>query len=544
MTRIYRMATAQNLLPTMDGFHLLRVVWLLDVLMLILVVWWNRKQAPVAIAPWWLPRPRPSGLSDGRYRLILWLLIALAVALRCLSLNSDLWLDEVLSLVQYVRLDLGEILTDFRDDNQHLLYSALAHASIGIFGESAAAFRLPAMLFGAASIWASAHLARYVFGKNEALLTAALLTLSYHHVWFSQNARAYTMLLFGTVVSTDLLLRALASGNRRYWLAYAVTLAITAWAHLTGVFVAFAHGMILLFIGLRNLRCAHSKSWQWQPFLALGLAAWLTINLYAPVLLQMHQYFSRPSAGSTPGPVAWSKPVWLINEMLHHMGVSLALGWVGLSVSALLGLLGLFHVFKRDRLFTALAIAPVVLTMLALYLLGRSLWPRMFFQELGFLAVITSAGALGAGRFLARVMGRAPGLLQAAPAFLLCLLLALSLPRVYRHPKQDFTGARDYVMAHLQPGDTVLGLHMAGRAYRLYYEPDWPEVDSVRQLDEQRARSSYTWLVLTLPTYIRNAKPELQQELDRKYDVVQKFPGTLGDGDMIVLRSKNRGKSE
>jgi len=537
------MTTAQIVLPTVDGLHLLWAVWLADALILICLAWWNSKYSLVTGRSWWLPESRNSGVSDSRYQIILWFIIVLSIVLRSFSLNSDLWLDEVLSLVRYARHDLGTILTDFSDDNQHILYSALAHVSIGMFGESAAAFRLPAMLFGVGSIWASAHLARYVFGKNEALFTAALLTLSYHHVWFSQNARAYTMLLFGTVVSTELLLRALASGNRRYWLGYAITLAITAWAHLTVVFVALAHGLILLFMGLRNLRSARSQPWQWQPFLSLALAAWLTINLYAPVLLQMYQYFSRPAAGSTPGPVAWSKPVWLINEVLHQMGLSLALGWTGLTMSGLVGLIGLIHVFKRDRLFSVLALAPIAVTVLVLYLLGRSLWPRMFFQEFGFLAAIASVGALGGGKLLAHVIRRSPGLIQTIPAFFLCILLAVSLPEVYRHPKQDFSGARDYVKAHLQPGDTVLGLHMAGRAYQLYYQPDWPEVDAIAQLDEQRSRSGYTWLLYTLPTYIRNANPMLQNKLDREYEIMQKFPGTLGDGVIIVLRSKNRGNS-
>jgi hypothetical protein len=535
------MTTAQLLLQDMDGIILLSAVWLVNGLLVIFLYWWNKRFSLACSLPWWSPANRESTTSDKRYNLILTIMIAVAIALRCYKLNSDLWIDEVLSLVHFVRLDLSELLTYFGSDNHHILYSALAHISVNLFGESAAAYRLPAVLFGVLSIWASAHLVRYVFGKKEALLTAALLTLSYHHVWFSQNARAYTLLLFATVVSTELLLRGLASGRNRYWLAYAAVIAMAAWAHLTTVIIAIAHGMVLFFLGLNYLFTSPTKSWQWQPFLALALAGWLTINIYAPVMPELYQYFNRPGAGSTTGSVAWSKPIWLVSEILHNLGLGLTLGWFSVATVGALGLIGLFCVFKRDWLFPLLALAPVLVSGAILYLLGRSLWPRMFFPEIGFLAAIVAIGVWDAGQLLGRIIRPWPRLVQIVPALLLCILLSVTLPKVYQYPKQDFSGARDYVKANLRPGDNVLGIHMAGRVYHQYYEPGWPEIRTLEQLDEQRADSGYTWVIHTLPGYIKSARPGIQHKLDTEFEVMRKFPGTLGDGVIIVLRSKKRG---
>jgi uncharacterized membrane protein len=47
-----------------------------------------------------------------------------------------------------------------------------------------------------ASIGALYLLGRAVAGPTEALFAAALMTVAYHHVWFSQNARGYSGLLF------------------------------------------------------------------------------------------------------------------------------------------------------------------------------------------------------------------------------------------------------------------------------------------------------------------------------------------------------------
>ena len=78
-----------------------------------------------------------------------------------------------------------------------------------IFGDGPAALRLPAVLFGVASIAALYLFARRVTTVREALVAAALMTVSYHHIWFSQNARGYSALLFWTLVSSWLFARAL-----------------------------------------------------------------------------------------------------------------------------------------------------------------------------------------------------------------------------------------------------------------------------------------------------------------------------------------------
>src|SRR5262249_318850 len=153
-------------------------------------------------------------------------------------LDTCLWLDEVLTLTHYARPALGMILTSFPDQNQHMLYSVLGHISLDCFGESAWALRLPAVLFGVASIWALYALGGRIASRTEALLAAAMMTVSYHHVWFSQNARGYTGLLFFTLLSTWLFVRGLRAGRWPLWGGYAVSVALGFWVHLTMLFVA------------------------------------------------------------------------------------------------------------------------------------------------------------------------------------------------------------------------------------------------------------------------------------------------------------------
>ena len=71
--------------------------------------------------------------------------VAVAAALRLYRLESGLWYDEIVTLVESARRPFIEILTYFPDVNVHPRYSLMAHGSIEAVGESAWSLRLPAL---------------------------------------------------------------------------------------------------------------------------------------------------------------------------------------------------------------------------------------------------------------------------------------------------------------------------------------------------------------------------------------------------------------
>ena len=171
--------------------------------------------------------------------------------------------------------------------------------------------------------------------------------------------------------------------------------------------------------------------------------------------------------------------------------------------------------------------------------LGRNLWPRMFFSEFGFFAAIAVVGALACGQLLCHLLNRQVKIIHHAPVVMIAIFFALSMTKVYQYPKQDFASARDYVRRQVRENDAVVALHMAGQVYRLYYAPEWPEIISVDELNKYKSKQGYTWVLFTLPSYIETAFPVLYKKLENDYEQMKIFPGTLGDGDIIVLRSKS-----
>jgi hypothetical protein len=532
---------ATSLDPAATGARLEQLVagaWFAKALLAFHGVWLfaaaSRLDPASRAAPLWEPPPASRELAGPRANLVFGALLCTAALLRWIGIHGDLWLDEVFALVDYLRLPLGQSVTSYPDDNQHLLYSILAHVTVAALGENAAALRLPALLLGLASLWATLRLASLVVGRREALLVVALLTFSYHHVWFSQNARAYTGLLFATALSTELLLRALWRGRWSLWLAYAVSAALGMGFHLTMIFTIGAHALVVAALGAYRHFPSPGRARPWLGFL---LAGTLTLQLFALLLPQLFDFFLRPSAGVTTAAVPWKSPLWLVAETLR----GLAFGWPGVLAGGILLGAGVWSLWVRAPLATICFALPGALGVVTMIALDRNLWPRFFFNELAFAAIFAVRGACELGSRLATRLGHTGPHWGTALAVAVVTASALTLPRGYRLPKQDFTGAHDFVLRQQRPGDRVVGIDLAGRAYRSYYAPGMPVAHTLEELEALSATEGRTWILYTLGGFIASTRPALWDAIQTRYEEVRAFPGTVGDGAIVVRRSLEKG---
>jgi hypothetical protein len=175
---------------------------------------------------------------------------------------------------------------------------------------------------------------------------------------------------------------------------------------------------------------------------------------------------------------------------------------------------------------------------------GHNLWPRFFFFCMGFALLIAMHGAAEAPRRLGRMAslrGPWPDRAGYALAGLVIAASAVTVPRCYALPKQDFTGAREYVTRRLQPGDAVAVAGLAQHVYPTYYAPSWKVVRSPGDLAALRASATRTFLVYTLPIELRAVHPDLWQTIETEFRVERIFWGTLGGGEVYVS-SDRRGR--
>jgi hypothetical protein len=469
--------------------------------------------------------------SSAEWRLLLALLV-MGIVLRGHELGTGLWYDEIETLVEYARLPLGSIVTTFDSQNQHLLYSVASSAAIHLFGESGWALRLPAAIFGVLSVGALWWFGRTVTNHREALLATALLTFSYHHVWFSQNARGYTALLFWSLLGTGYFI-ALLRNERTGWMnpvLYGLVMALAIYTHVTAVLVVGAHVLVLIVLWLRQP--AMNKAAARPAFWGIVFATSMTLLLYAPVLPQFLRTLLQPSHAVD---TAWKDPFWLLLETLRGLAAGLPGGWIALAGAIVVAVAGLLSYWKQSPVLVGLFILPALLTGAVALGLGHNLWPRFFFFSAGFAVLVAIRGVFTVVRLV-----RVPRAELAATLACGVLILgsAVTLRRAWL-PKQDYLAAADFVRGAEQAGDAVVVVDLTNYPYRHYLQKPWTLVDNVgdlRQIEQQHAR---TWVLYTFPIRLAAAHPDIWSRIQSDYTTQAVFPGTVGGGAIVVMVNRS-----
>lgn len=191
----------------------------------------------------------------------------LAFALRVLRIDyQSLWRDEV-DAVLFASRSLGEALAMFtRVGENGPLYFLGLHGWIGLAGTSEFALRFPSACCGVLAVLLTYRLGRVLLGRAIAFIATLLLAVSPYHVWYSQEAKMYALISFLAPLSLYVLWRAVDSGRRRLWLAWAALMVAFLYIHL------FAAMMLLVsVIWLPLLR--PSRRWRLSPALAIAVVA-------------------------------------------------------------------------------------------------------------------------------------------------------------------------------------------------------------------------------------------------------------------------------
>jgi mannosyltransferase len=464
-------------------------------------------------------------------------LTAVALLVRLRGLNSGLWLDEILSVLESLRTPFPQLLAEFRGDNKHPLYAVLAHSSSVLFGEHPWSLRLPAVLFGTATIPLVYLFGTRVASRWEAFGAAALLALSYHHVWFSQNARGYTMLVFWVLLGTLGLLRALREQKILPWVLYGLISGLGAYTHLTYVFAVIGQAVVVA-MGILGIPRSEAKL-RWKGAAAgYCIAALFTLLLYAPMLGPVLDYFLHRASNlrgiSTPG--------WALIEGLRVLrlgfGIPGAVGAIALIGVAAVGIAGIVSYLRRQPRVGLLLLVPPLVTLAGAFTARGTMYPRFFFGFIGFALLFWMHGAFVIAAWLARRAGwsvLAGARLAAAAAAIIIGVSALSVPLAWRAPKQDFGGAMRFVESTASDAEVIATVDVTSLIYGPYYRRTWRVVRGAADL--ALLRSAHTvWLVYTFPRYLSKYDPAIAATLERECRSAQRFPGTVGDGDVIVCR--------
>lgn len=445
-------------------------------------------------------------ISKKRWDLLLLPILLLGTILRLIRLGQQsFWWDEVYSATLAAK-SLVTVVPRF--GQTPTFYHILLHFWL-YMGRSDAMIRLFSVLSGVATLWAIYLLGKKLLDAKHGLLCAFLMAISPFHIWYSQEARMYSLLILLSTASVMFFIRFLH--RQRGWSGvwWVLTTALALYTHYYAAFILlFQVGFFLLFWPQYRSRLP-------QLILALAAIAVMVIPIFV-LLFSGGRYAAVCAVGAGNNPLqTFSIPYTFF---VFSLGFS-----YGPSISEL----HMSTSWASVRPYLP-QLLPAVLLFAAIFILGlRSL--RRQRKRLIFLLlylVVPIVGASLIALMLPRLSYNVRYVSMALPAYTLLLAGGLLAPKrrlvrwtlivalvivtfvsIYGYYRQDKYAKENYrlaaqiVAADSRVGDVILVTHL--RPFEYYYKGDvairnlfWSPRFYRHMIRRRIGNSQRVWLVI------------------------------------------------
>lgn len=376
------------------------------------------------------------GLELTRPGLVCLTILLLAFGLRVYQLDAQsLWYDEAVS-AQVAAKGLAELTRWTANDIQPPLYYYLLSGWTRIAGYSEWALRFPSAAFGVLTVALLWSAGRRIFRQRDSVLPAALVALlaaaSPLHLYYGQEARMYTQLVFFGTAAGYALWRAIEGRRWQWWAAFVLTALAALYTHYFALFLLVAYGLCaILALATGRTPGAGKLATRWLSLagafalIAIGYLPWL------PAMLTRY----RVDASYWQGELK-------LGEALRHIAISLTVGapetilegdavrwlpWFALALLVALAGLALSSWRRRAALLLVVLVVPVILV-LVLASRNPKFNPRyLMLASPAYLLLLAGGAAAWFERAHGGLARRARPALAALPAVILAPALITSV---------------------------------------------------------------------------------------------------------------------
>ena len=408
------------------------------------------------------PKPRALFAPPSRYTLVILAIFVVGLALRLYALGSEsLWWDEVYAISRMAHPGPLEIIRLSSTDNNPPLFYLLLHYWMPLAGDSAFSVRLPSAIAGALTVLVMYRIGTLLFDRSAGLLAALVLALSAYHLRYAQEARAYGLMVFLTLLSFYFFVRLIKDGGSRYTsIGYVICTALLMYTHFYGVFFVAAQ-IIYVLVSRENLR-------RW---IVLGVALLL---LYVPWVVLLAITVLSPEGAWRSGTTWIPDPTLLdVTQIFQAYSGSVPLT----TLYALLAGYGLFNMIRGDRSATYLLL-PWLLVPIAVPILVSHFYRPMLADR--FTIAASPAFYLLITQGFAGLKRLAPRERRYAQALLVGVVTALSLASITGYysavTKQPWKDVAAYVDENARAGDVVI-FYWAGGLLPFDYYSERPNIE-------------------------------------------------------------------
>jgi mannosyltransferase len=221
------------------------------------------------------------------------LILLLAFGLRMVRLDGQsLWWDEMATAAR-AALPLDAMLDNLLTVRNHVpLYFLLIRLWSGL-GNTGFSLRFFSVLWGVSSVAWIERLGRSVGGRRVGMVAALLLAVSPFHIWYSQEARMYTMVSLCALAGNWFLLRSLQRDSWVNWAGYGISMSAALYTHYLALWVLVAHYTFFA-LHFRSVRRIFVK--------------WLVCSVAMVSLLGIWGAMILPGGGFARAPIGWIAP--------------------------------------------------------------------------------------------------------------------------------------------------------------------------------------------------------------------------------------------
>lgn len=244
---------------------------------------------------------------------MIWIVLFISLILRLIRIDQSLWLDEAINVLAARQMDFWQFVSAYPVGDFHPPgFFAILWIWVSFFGSSEIAVRLPSVFFGVATVYLTYLIGKKIFNKNVGLVAGLLVGTNPLLIFYSQEARMYSLAAFAATLSFYFLIQ-LLSHKKHYFFLYALSVGFLLYSDYLAYLVIPAQ---VVYVYWKEKKDFFKFFWG----LTIGSIPLLPWLMVFPLQLQS----GRETAENVPG---WAKVVG--GGSIKNLGLVLAKTIVG-----------------------------------------------------------------------------------------------------------------------------------------------------------------------------------------------------------------------
>lgn len=195
---------------------------------------------------------------------------------------QSIWIDEICSFKEadpkLSVIDIYKFVKSF-DPHPPFYYISL-HFVFMIFGYTTFVMRAYSAFLGIAGLIAFYFLGKEIANKKVGLIGTGLLAINFFHIYYSQEARMYSLMFLTTTLSFYTLIKLIKSPTARNTIPYIICTTLMIYSHFFALFVLFSQAVIILYFLFEKEKIERKRF-----FLLSMLSGIAVVILWIPALL-------------------------------------------------------------------------------------------------------------------------------------------------------------------------------------------------------------------------------------------------------------------